>query len=129
MEWQNLQVGMKATAEETVTEANLAKTLKSGTLAVYGTPAMSCLMEQAAADLLEQHVPEGWTTVGVLMNIQHNAPSPLGAAIRAEAVITAIEGRKVTFSVKAFAGTQEIGTGTHERFAVNIAKFMAKVQA
>ena len=44
MEWQGLQIGMTGRAEEQVTEANLAKTLGSGSLPVYGTPAMSCLM-------------------------------------------------------------------------------------
>lgn len=126
MEWQGLQVGMTGRAEEQVTEANLAKTLGSGSLPVYSTPAMSCLMERAAAELLELHVPAGWTTVGSSMAIEHRAPSPLGAEIRAEAEVTAVEGRKVCFAVRAFAGTQEIGSGTHERFAVDAERFMAK---
>ena len=129
MAWQELKVGMTGKAEEQVTEANLAKTLGSGSLPVYGTPAMSCLMERAAAELLSAHMPAGWTTVGISMQIAHKAPSPLGAKIRAEAVITAIEGRKVCFAVRAFAGTQEIGSGTHERFAVGADRFMAKARA
>ena len=93
------------------------------------TPAMTCLMEKAAAELLEKLVPAGWTTVGISLDVKHKAPTPVGPGVRAEAEVTAVEGRKVTFSVHAFDNQEEIGSGTHERFAVEKEKFLSKASA
>ena len=108
------------------TEQTTALAMKSGSLKVLATPAMMCFMEQAAAELVESNLPEALTSVGIAINIKHNAPTPIGLTIRAEAVITKIDGRKITFSVKAYDGIDEIGSGTHERFIVNKAKFQSK---
>lgn len=123
-----IEVGISGTAEEAVTEDNTARAVGSGTLPVYATPAMTALMEMAAARLLEEYVPEDWTTVGISLNIQHKAATPVGKTICAEAKVTAVDGRKVTLEVRAHDGTEEIGCGTHERFAVACEKFLAKTQ-
>lgn len=70
---------------------------------------------------------EGETTVGGEMNCTHTAPSPIGATIEAEAVVEAVEGRKITYTVEARCGDTIIGRGRHVRFVVNAAKFMAKL--
>ena len=129
MELDKITVGLNRTVSESVTEANTAKAMGSGTLPVYATPAMTCLMERAAAELLEPLLPEGWTTVGISLQVQHKAPTPMGAEVRAEAEVTAVEGRKVTFAVRAFDGHEEIGSGQHERFAVPSEKFLSKAMA
>ena len=121
-----MKVGMKLQAEETVTEGNTAAALGSGSLEVYGTPAMACLMERAAADLAERHLPEGWTSVGISLNIKHQAPTPIGMAVKAEAEIVQVDGRKLTYTVRAFDDREEIGNGTHERFIVEAEKFRGK---
>ena len=126
METENLKIGMKHTASEKVTEKNTALAMGSGSLPVYATPAMTCLMEKAAAELAEAYLPEGWTSVGIALDIQHSAPTSMEAEVRAEAQITAIDGRKITYEVRAFDGSGEIGAGTHQRFAVRRDKFMAK---
>ena len=126
MEFTELKVGMKLQAEETVTEGNTAAALGSGSLEVYGTPAMACLMERAAADLAERHLPEGWTSVGISLNIKHQAPTPIGMAVKAEAEIVQVDGRKLTYTVRAFDDREEIGNGTHERFIVEAEKFRGK---
>ena len=87
---------------------------------------MTCLMEKAATEALEPLLTEGWTTVGISLNIKHKAATPTGLNVRAEARVTAVDGRKITFEVKAFDDREEIGSGTHERFAVMKEKFMAK---
>lgn len=128
MEAEELKIGMKHTVSEKVTEKNTALAMGSGSLPVYATPAMTCLMEKAAAELAEAHLPEGWTSVGISLDVRHNAPTPLGMEVRAEARITALDGRKITFEVHAFAGREEIGAGTHRRFAVEKDRFMAKAE-
>ena len=129
MDFSNITVGLKGTAAEDVVQNNTAQAMGSGSLPVYATPAMTCLMEKAAADLLEKLVPAGWTTVGISLDVQHKAPTPLGLSVRAEAEITAVEGRKVTFAVRAFDEQEEIGSGTHARFAVKKENFLGKAAA
>lgn len=123
---EEIKVGLKNTVTEGVTAGNTAKKMGSGSLEVYATPAMTCLMEKAATEALEPLLTEGWTTVGISLNIKHKAVTPTGLNVRAEARVTAVDGRKITFEVKAFDDREEIGSGTHERFAVMKEKFMAK---
>lgn len=126
MELTAIKVGLKKEAVTLVAEDNTAKTLGSGSLKVFATPAMTCLMEKAAADLLESVLSEDMTSVGISLNIAHKAPTPLGMKVRAEAVITAVDGRKVTFAVKAYDEKEEIGSGIHERFLVAAEKFQSR---
>ena len=121
-----LKVGMSNSVEAKSTEKTTALEMKSGSLKVLATPVMICLMEQAAAELVERNLPDDLTSVGIAVNISHKAPTPIGLSVRAEAVITKVDGRKITFDVKAFDGVDEIGSGTHERFIVNKEKFQAK---
>ena len=124
-----ITVGMTHEAVDTVTDANTALMVGSGSLAVYATPAMAALMERAAAELCQQECPEGWTTVGTSLNIAHRAATPVGLAVRAVAEVTAVDGRAVTLNVTAYDEREQIGAGTHARFAVAVDKFMAKADA
>ena len=121
-----LEVGMRNSVEIKSTEETTALAMKSGSLKVLATPVMICLMEQAAAELTERNLPNDLTSVGIAINVSHKAPTPIGLTVRAEAVVTNIDGRKITFDVKAFDGIDEIGSGTHERFIVNKEKFQTK---
>lgn len=123
---EEIKIGLKNTATEDVTLANTARAMGSGTLDVYATPAMTCLMEKAATEALEPLLDPAWTTVGISQNIQHKAATPVGLTIKATAVVTAVDGRKITFQVRAFDEQEEIGSGIHERFAVQKDKFMGK---
>ncbi|MBE6104886.1 MAG: dihydrolipoamide acyltransferase, partial [Anaerovibrio lipolyticus] len=98
---EEIKVGLTNIVTEKVTDKNTAKKLGSGSLEVYATPAMTCLMEKAATEALEPLLTDGWTTVGISLNIQHKAATPTGLNIRAEARVTAVDGRKITFEVKA----------------------------
>lgn len=122
-----VSVGQTATSTVTVTESNIAKTMKSGSLEVFATPAMCALMEEAAQAAVQPHLEEGEGTVGISLSISHDAPSPMGSTIIAKATVTAVEGRKITFNIEASDGVGIIGKGTHERFIINNEKFMAKV--
>ena len=121
-----LRVGMSNSVEAQSTEKTTALEMKSGSLKVLSTPTMMCLMEQAAAELVERNLPDDLTSVGIAINVNHKAPTPIGMTIRAEAVITKVDGRKITFDVKAYDDVDEIGSGIHERFIVNKEKFQTK---
>lgn len=129
MELTEVKVGLKNTVSEEVTEAKTAAAMGSGSLPVYATPAMTCLMEKAATEAVEDLVPEGWTTVGISLHVAHTAATPVGLSVRAEAEVTAVEGRKIIFTVRAFDDKEEIGVGSHERFAVAKEKFLGKAAA
>ena len=122
-----IAVGMTREAVDTVTDVNTAVTVGSGSLAVYATPAMA-LMERAAAELCQQECPEGWTTVGTSLNIAHRAATPTGLTVRAIAEVTGVDGRAISLKVTAYDEREEIGSGTHTRFAVAVDKFMAKAE-
>ena len=123
---EKIKVGMTREEVSRVTESNTALAMGSGSLPVYATPAMTALMEQAAANLAEALLPEGWTSVGTALAIAHKAATPCGMATRAVAEVTAVDGRRIVYRVTAYDAAGEIGSGTHERFAVEKAKFLAK---
>ncbi|WP_418844161.1 thioesterase family protein [Phascolarctobacterium succinatutens] len=123
----NLHTGLTGTANVTVTEANIAATMKSGSLAVFATPAMCALMEEAACAAVNAHLEEGSGSVGISLNITHDRATAMGDSVTATAKLTAVEGRKLTFEVSAADSKGVIGKGTHERFIIDNEKFMAKV--
>ena len=122
-----LETGIKCVKEEVVTEELTAEQVGSGGLAVYATPAMIRLMEHAAWLSVEEHMDEGFTTVGTQMDVKHLKASPLGAYIRCESELIEIDGRRLVFKVAAFDDKGLIGEGLHERFIVNTEKFMGKL--
>lgn len=122
-----LKKGLSARRAVTVSAGNTAAMMGSGDLEVFATPAMVALMEGAAMAAVADALPEGSTTVGAEMNVTHIKPSGLGAEIVATAVLTAVEGRKLTFNVGARDAEGMIGEGIHIRYAVDRRRFMEKV--
>ena len=121
-----MNIGEKNEVEITVTDEITAKSMRSGSLPVLATPFMVALMEQAASELCDKYIEEGLSTVGTALNIQHLAPTPVGAKVRAVATVTEYDGRKICFDVEAYDEAGLIGKGTHERFTIKIDKFMQK---
>ena len=116
------------TSKTIVTQEKCADAVGSGELQVYATPMMVALMENAAAKVASNYIPEGCTTVGTAINIKHIAASPLNAEITAKATLIETDGRRFLFNVEAYDNTGKIGEGTHERFSVKIEKFMEKAE-
>ena len=121
-----LKEGITGHQETIVTVENTAKTMKSGTLDVFATPAMIALMEQTAYESVAGDLEEGYGTVGTMLNVKHVSATPLGMKVTCESTLTKIDGRALTFEVKAFDERGLIGEGTHERFLVQNEKFQAK---
>lgn len=121
-----ITVGMKGTAESLVEREDTAKEVGSGELLVYATPCMVALMEGAACDAIAPALKETETTVGTLLNIEHISATPVGLEVRAEAEVTALEGRVITFAVTAFDEAGQIGRGIHKRAIVTSQKFLDK---
>lgn len=121
-----ITVGMKGEAFTDVERSDTAKEVGSGELLVYATPCMVALMEGAACEAIAEGLKEGQTTVGTGLNIEHISATPVGVEVRAEATVTAVEGKVITFEVHAYDEAGEIGKGTHTRVIVNAQKFLDK---
>ena len=119
--------GIKGYKEQEVTHKDTAKSYKSGLVEVFATPAMIALMENTAYSSVNDFLPKGFATVGTQLNIEHLKATPLGAKVWCESVLEAQEGKKLIFSVIAYDETGIIGKGTHERFIIDIEKFMEKL--
>ena len=125
----SIEIGIKGTAEVLVDMSNTASTVGSGGLPVFSTPSMVALMETAAAGVVAPLLEEGRSTVGTRLDITHDAPTPIGMKVRAEATLTEIDGKRLVFRVEAFDDDGKIGGGVHERYIISAARFMEKTAA
>ena len=121
--------GLTAESEKTVAYEDTAKAVASGLAEVFATPCMIALMECAAASAVQPCLAEGQSTVGVHIDAQHVAATPVGFKVWAEAKLVAAEGRKLTFDIVAYDEKEKIGEARHTRVIVDDARFMAKAQA
>ena len=124
-----IQLGMQGEVTTLAEREDTALEVGSGDLLVYATPCMAALMEGAACEAIAASLPEGQTTVGTLLNIEHIAATPVGMDVRAQATVTAVEGKVITFDVQAFDEAGQIGRGIHKRVIVNSQKFLDKTYA
>lgn len=124
----SVAVGTKGYQEEIVVPEKTAETVGSGLLPVYATPMMVALMELTASSSVQEQLEEGQGTVGSMLNVSHVSPTPIGMKVWAETEVTAVEGRKLTFAVKAYDERGLIGEGTHQRFIIDNARFMEKCE-
>ena len=124
-----LQPGIKAEKSLTVTDANTAKTMGSGTLDVFATPAMVALIEQTAYTSIESELEPGWGSVGTSLNIQHLSATPVGMTVTATTELVEVDRRRLVFHAEVYDEKGLVGKGTHERFLVENEKFQAKADA
>lgn len=122
----NIEIGMKGETNNLVEREDTALEVGSGSLLVYATPCMAALMEAAACEAIESGLAEGETTVGIELNLQHTAATPVGLEVRAVAEVTAVEGKIISFTIEAFDEAGKIGTATHKRALVNAQRFLDK---
>jgi fluoroacetyl-CoA thioesterase len=121
-----LNTGLTGEATTVVVHENTAAAVGAGGVEVFGTPMMIALMENAAWRAVIDHLDDGQATVGTLVNIKHLAATPLGQHVRATAELTEIDRRRLVFKVEAYDEKQKIGEGFHERFIVNLDRFLQK---
>jgi fluoroacetyl-CoA thioesterase len=119
--------GLTGEATTVVTDANTAAAVGSGGIHVFSTPMMVALMENAAMQAVQPHLAEGESTVGTVVHIKHMAATPLGMQVKAIARLDTVDGRRLLFTVEAFDGKEKIGEGTHERFVIQVEKFLSRI--
>jgi predicted thioesterase len=126
---ERLRSGLCAEVTTVVDGSNTAEALGSGTVPVFATPAMAALVEAAAVKAVAGVLSGEQTTVGVYLDLQHLAATPLGLTVRAEAKLVQVEGRRLTFRVTAYDDVEQIGIGTHQRMLVDTDRFLARTRA
>lgn len=124
-----LEVGIRGQKETIVTKQNTAAGIGSGSLEVFSTPIMILLMEESCFMSVSDKLDEGFTTVGISVDVRHLSATPLGMKVEIKSELIKIDGRDLTFKVEAYDEKGLIGEGIHERFIVNNEKFQAKTDS
>lgn len=124
-----METGIKNVIEIIVSDDKTAYSMRSGTLRIFATPAMIALIEETAWRSVEPYLEEGQGTVGTALNIKHLSPTPLNLNVKCETELIEIDGRKLKFKANVYDETGLIGSGTHERFIINMDKFIAKANS
>jgi fluoroacetyl-CoA thioesterase len=123
-----LTPGLSASLQFQVKYDATARQLGSGTVDVLATPELVRLMEVAAVAALADHLPPEYTSVGVSLDMQHIAPTPVGLGGEVRATLTEVQGRRLKFAVVGHDDVEEIGRGTHERVLVEVEDFVARAR-
>jgi predicted thioesterase len=123
-----IKAGMKKEITFQVEEQYTAAHVGSGSLRVLATPSMIAFMERAACDLLQQHLPEGYSSVGMLVEVRHLSPTPSGGAMRVECEVLEVDRWRVTFAVQAWDGLEKVGDGRHQRAVIEVGRFLGRVE-
>ena len=125
----DLKPGLTGSATLVVREEHTAPHVGSGRAPVLASPIMIALMEAAAVDCVEPRLAGGQESLGVRVEVEHTAPTPVGRSVTATATLTAVDGRRLDFDVEARDSRGSIGKGRHTRLVVDAERFRAKVQA
>ncbi len=122
----NLKLGLSAEVSKKVEESDTARTFGSGGVDALASPIMFGMMETAALNATARELPEGFSTVGIRLDVRHLAATPVGMNVRAEAKLVEIDGKKLTFDVEAYDDVELVGKGIHVRYIVDFDKFVEK---
>ena len=124
-----IEIGIKNTKELMVTDELTAAKMGSGLAPVYATPCMIALIEGTAAESVEPFLEEGQGTVGTKVEVEHLAATPVGMKVRCETELIEVDRKRLLFRAEVYDETGLVGKGQHERFIIDNARFMEKVQA
>ena len=119
--------GWRGLAATTATDTDSAVAPRSGEVPTLATPRLVAILEEATVSALSGCLSEGETSVGMRVHIDHLAPSALGGLVNAEAVLEAVEGRRLTFAGTAHVGEDVVARATIVRVVVETDRFLNRV--
>lgn len=119
----DLRPGLTGRAELVVGTNDTASRVGSGRVAVLATPVMISVIEAAALDAVEHLLQEGKQSLGTRLDVTHVAATPVGMRLTATAELVAVEGRELTFRVRAEDEVEVVSEGSHSRVVVDVARF------
>jgi fluoroacetyl-CoA thioesterase len=118
--------GVQGVLERTVAAEHCTR---RGEYDIFSTPHLVLLLEEAAIEGLAPYLREDQASVGSKVEIVHSAPTLLGQTVRATATVTEVDRRRVAFEIRVEDDTEVIGTGTHERFVIDLPAFEQRLAA
>ncbi|MFD2090821.1 thioesterase family protein [Blastococcus deserti] len=121
-----LEPGVQGVLERTVEAQHCTR---RGEYDIFSTPNLVLLLEEAAIEGLAPHIRADQASVGSKVDIAHTAPTLLGQTVRATATVTQVDRRRVVFDIRVEDDTEVIGTGTHERFVIDLPAFEDRLAA
>lgn len=119
----DLRPGLAGSVPLTVTADDTAIALGSGDVPVLGTPRVVALAEEAACAALIGQLDPAQTSVGVRIELDHLRASQVGATVTAAATLTAVDGRKLDFTLTVLEGDVEVARGAHRRVIADRSAF------
>lgn len=122
-----MEIGLRNKQDLVVDKSHSAAHMGSGTLEVFATPSMIALMENTCMHCVAPYLEAGASTVGTLINVKHLSATPVGDTVTCSCELLEIDRKRLVFSVQASDSVGLIGEGIHERFVVNIDRFMQKM--
>lgn len=118
--------GLAARVELTVTDADTAQAVGSGDVPVLGTPRVLALAEAATVAATATRMPTGQTTVGLRVELDHRAPTPVGRTVVAWARLAKVDGRRLLFEVTVADGDEIVAEGRVERVLIDRQRFLER---
>lgn len=94
---------------------------------VLATGYLVGIIEWACMRVISGHLDEGEATLGIHVNISHEAPTPPGRPVTVEVELTEVSGRQLTFAVAARDDAAVISRGTHRRAVISQARFQDRL--
>lgn len=124
-----MDTGRSATQQFTVTDADTARALGSGSLPVLGTPRLLAWCETVTCAALAGELDPDQTSVGTRVALEHRAASPVGAQVEVQADLGYVDGRLLRFTVAAshVADGKVVATGEVTRVVVDAERFLARI--
>jgi fluoroacetyl-CoA thioesterase len=123
-----LTVGLKHSRSVVVTDDLTPDHLRNDPIRVLSTPDMIRLVEQTAIEAVKPHLADGQTTVGTRVDLAHLAATPVGMTVTITVELTEVDRRKLGFKVEVRDELDEAGKGTHERFIIDSAQRLPRLQ-
>lgn len=124
-----LAPGASFTLETTVTPDLTADRFGNAGVQVLATPALAGLMEAAAIRCVAPFLAPGQGTVGTRLDLQHLAPTPVGLRVQITARLVEADRRRLVFEIEARDDHERIATCRHERFVVDLPRFLQRALA
>lgn len=127
---QTMPIGARGSFTLVVAPDHLANRFKDAMLPpVLATPVMIMVMENAALNAMKPYLAAGESALGTRVDVRHLAATPVGRLVTGEAEIIKVDGRRLEFTIRALDGTEVIGTGTHERMIIDLARFSERLKS
>ena len=97
-------------------------------LRVYSTPSMVGDVEYTSLKLIQEHLEEGESSVGIRVAVDHLGPTPLGQWVEIHLQVTRVEGRKATIAAEIRDAVEIVGTAEHVRFVIDVKRHAERLR-